>query len=165
MKLEIALNEKEIGAINLAAMMSHNAAEKYLESHSDEDVSEHDAYCNYIEMEEVLNKIYYAYRNRLDLKTEMEQEVKHDVPKKKKARTMSRSSYMSLWRMYEMMKDMFLSLIKQAEDDSEESYEKMISWIRHIPENLPFSFTNDEQGCFNFAVMQSVPVEDEDALE
>ncbi|MFR0755838.1 MAG: hypothetical protein ACLSHV_04180 [Hominisplanchenecus sp.] len=165
MKLEIALNETEIGAINLAAMMSHNAAEKYLETHPDEDVAKHNTYNDYVCMEEVLNKIYYAYRNRLDLKTEMIEESKHNVRKKGKARTMSRSSYMSLWHMYEMMKDLFLALLKQAEDDSEESYEKMISWIRHIPENAPFRFNNDEQGCFNFAVMQSVPVEDEDALE
>ena len=116
-------------------------------------------------MEEVLNKIYYAYRNRLDLKTEMSQEVKNDVRKKRQTRTMSRSSYMSMWHMYEMMKDLFFSLLKQAEDDSEESYEKMISWIRNIPENTPFSFSKDELGCFTFAVMQSVPVEDEDALE
>ena len=165
MKLEIALNETEIGAINLAAMMSHNAAEEYLETHSDEDVAKHNTYNDYVCMEEVLNKIYYAYRNRLDLKTEMSQEVKNDVRKKRQTRTMSRSSYMSMWNMYEMMKDLFFSLIKQAEDDSEESYEKMISWIRNIPENTPFSFSKDELGCFTFAVMQSVPVEDEDALE
>ncbi|MCF7630378.1 hypothetical protein L3K75_10145 [[Ruminococcus] lactaris] len=84
---------------------------------------------------------------------------------KKEIRKISKESYLALLRCSELMKNMFLSLLKQAGDDSEESYEKMISWIRNIPENTPFSFSKDELGCFNFAVMQSVPVEDEDALE
>ena len=41
----------------------------------------------------------------------------------------------------------------------------MISWIRKIPEFTPFVLMDNEFYSFQFALTQSVPVEDEDALE
>lgn len=94
---------------------------------------------------------------------------KHGIPEhiytdrenRKKREIEGRISHYSI----ELMKQIFFSLLQQASDDGADSYRKMASWIRKIPEFTPFSLSDNEFYSFQFALTQSVPVEDEDALE
>ena len=93
---------------------------------------------------------------------------KHGIPEhiytdrenRKKREIEGRISHRSI----ELMKQIFFSLLQQASDDGTDSYRKMVSWIKKIPEFTPFTLRDNEFYNFQFALMQSVPVEAADAL-
>lgn len=161
MGIEVALSQEEISAIGLEATLYGEMAAKYeAKQGKDDDLSEV-TYQRYLAMREALNRIYYVYMNQHELESKTKKELRRVGTKGKDVKSTGDIG----WHCCEILKNVFFALLRQAETDSDDSYEKMISWIWHIPENAPFGFNRDEMGCFNFAVMQSVPVEDEDALE